>query len=168
MDSRNPSTLMHKSHLKPELLPGLARKEDCAGATCYAERSGTKSNSSPSFCGTRSTTFGRSRRTTTRRPSSPKTGCQSCRAMTRARRTMRWFRPRIEHPKGELQTCDGWRIRPSCPALRGVVGWVMRDRPPHSLYSFALSASVMSTLRSGTLSLSPSSSSMPVVSGNAI
>jgi hypothetical protein len=40
--------------------------------------------------------------------------------------------------------------------------------PAHALYSFALSASVTSTFRSGTRPLSPSSSSMPVVSGNVI
>jgi hypothetical protein len=88
----------YESHLKPEFLPGLTEKKASAAVISYAERLGTKSNSSPSFCGTRSMTFGRSPHTITRGPSSPKTGYLSCRAMTPGRRTMRSFRPWLNHP----------------------------------------------------------------------
>ena len=43
-----------------------------------------------------------------------------------------------------------------------------RIGPAQSLYSLALSASVIRTFRSGTFALNPASSSMPLVSGNAI
>ncbi len=58
----------YESHLKPELLPGLSQKKDFAAATCCAEWSEMKSNSSPSFCGSRSMTFAPSRQKTTRKP----------------------------------------------------------------------------------------------------
>jgi hypothetical protein len=58
----------YESHLKPEFLPGLTEKKDSAAVISYAERLGTKSNSSPSFCGTRSMTSAPFRRKTTRKP----------------------------------------------------------------------------------------------------
>jgi hypothetical protein len=44
----------------------------------------------------------------------------------------------------------------------------LRGNVLYSLYSFALSATVIRTFRSGTFAFNPASSSMPVVSGSAI
>ena len=58
----------YESHLKPELLPGLSQKQGFRGSYLLRRAVGHESNSSPSFCGSRSMTFAPSRGTTTRKP----------------------------------------------------------------------------------------------------
>jgi hypothetical protein len=58
----------YESHLKPELLPGLSQRKRFRGSYLLRRAVGDETNSSPSSCGIRSTTFAQSRNETMRKP----------------------------------------------------------------------------------------------------